>query len=89
MRAFPTVLKKLIDLTEDDELKESLDDVMTDSSYTAPEALWEIRGEQVTALLNDYVEHGKGRKEEWFAKVLAHFSMQPIKKIREFLESLP
>lgn len=70
MRAFPTVLKKLIDLAEDKELKESLNKVMVDASFTAPEALWDIRGEQVTVLLNDYLSKGTGRKDEWFAKVI-------------------
>lgn len=37
MRAFTTVLKNLIDLAEDKELKESLNKVMVDASFTAPE----------------------------------------------------
>lgn len=89
MRAFITVLKNLIDLAEDKDLKESLNNVMADASFTAPEALWDIRGEQVTALLNDYLSNGTGRKTEWFAKVLAEYSTQPIEDIRKFQETLP
>lgn len=88
MRAFTTVLKNLIDLAEDKELKESLNKVMVDASFTAPEALWDIRGQQVTAVLNDYLEQGNGRKSEWFAKVLAEYSTQPIEDIRKFLETV-
>lgn len=88
MRAFPNVLKKLIDLAEDKELKESLNKVMVDASFTAPEALWDIRGEQVAVLLNDYLSKGTGRKDEWFAKVLAEYSMQPLAEIRAYQESL-
>lgn len=89
MRAFPTVLKKLIDLAKDKELKESLNKVMVDASFTAPEALWDIRGEQVTVVLNDYLANGTGRKDEWFAKVLVEYSTQPLEDIRKFQESLP
>lgn len=89
MRAFPTVLKNLIDLAEDKDLKESLNKVMVDASYTAPEALWDIRGEQVTVVLNNYLANGTGRKDEWFAKVLAEYSTQPIEGIRKFQETLP
>ena len=88
MRAFPTVLKKLIDLAEDKELKESLKKVMVDASFTAPEALWDIRGEQVAVLLNDYLSKGTGRKDEWFAKVLAEYSTQPLADIRAYQETL-
>ena len=88
MRAFTTVLKNLIDLAEDKELKESLNKVMVDASFTAPEALWDIRGQQVNVVLNDYLEHGKERKSEWFAKVLAEYSTQPLEDIRKFQESL-
>lgn len=89
MRAFPTVLKNLIYLTEDKDLKESLNTVMADASFTAPEALWNNRGELVTLVLNNYLANGPGRKDEWFAKVLAEYSMQPIEDIRKFQESLP
>lgn len=88
MRAFPTVLKNLIYLTEDKDLKESLNTVMVDASFTAPEDLWNNRGELVTLVLNNYLANGPGRKDEWFAKVLAEYSMQPIEEIRKFQESL-
>lgn len=39
MRAFPTVLKKLIDLAEDKELKESLNKVMVDASFSEMEKM--------------------------------------------------
>lgn len=89
MRAFLTVLKNLMDLAEDKELKESLNKVMVDASFTAPEALWDIRGEQVTIMLNDYLNNGSGRKTEWFAKMLVEYSTQPIEEIRKFLEAMP
>ena len=88
MRQFVTVLKKLIELSEDKELTDALNKIVVDASYTAPEAQWEIRGEQVSVALNDYLANGKDRKSEWFAKVLSEFSTQPIEKIREFQETL-
>ena len=87
-RDFLTVLDKLIDLTEDAELKAQFNKVKSDTHMTAPEASWEIRGEQVSVALNDYLANGKDRKSEWFAKVLSEFSTQPIEKIREFQETL-
>ena len=88
MRAFPTVLQNLIDLTEDKDLKESLNTVMVNARFTAPEALWNVRGEFVTAVLNNYLANGPGRKDEWFAKVLAEYSTQPFEDIRKFQETL-
>ena len=87
-RDFLTVLDKLIDLTEDEELKTQFNKVKTDTKLTAPEARWEIRGEQVMGYLNDYIEAGKERKEEWFAKVLSEYSQKPIEEVRVFLSRL-
>ena len=72
----------------DKELTDALNKIVVDASYTAPESQWEIRGEQVSIALNNYLANGKDRKSEWFARVLSEFSTQPIEKIREFQETL-
>lgn len=87
-RDFLTVLDKLIDLTEDDELKAKFTKVKSDTHMTAPEARWEIRGEQVMGYLNDYIDTGKERTEEWFAQVLSEYSQKPIEEVRVFLSRL-
>lgn len=87
-RDFLTVLEKLIDLTEDDELKAQFTKVKSDTHMTAPEARWEIRGEQVMGYLNDYIDTGKERTEEWFAQVLSEYSQKPIEEVRVFLSRL-
>jgi len=84
-RDFLTVLDKLIDLTEDEELKAQFNKVKSDTHMTAPEARWEIRGEQVMGYLNDYINAGNKRKEEWFAQVLSEYSQKPIEEVRVFL----
>ena len=60
MRQFVTVLKKLIELSEDKELTDALNKIVVDASYTAPEAQWEIRGEQVSVALNNYLANANG-----------------------------
>lgn len=87
-RDFLTVLDKLIDLTEDEELKAQFNKVKSDTHMTAPEARWEIRGEQVMGYLNDYIDTGKERTEEWFAQVLSEYSQKPIEEVRVFLSRL-
>lgn len=87
-RDFLTVLDKLIDLTEDEELKAQFIKVKSDTHMTAPEARWEIRGEQVMGYLNDYIDAGKERTEEWFAQVLSEYSQKPIEEVRVFLSRL-
>lgn len=83
MRNFTDVLQKLITLSKDDELTGQFNKIYEDTTMTAPEARWEIRGRQVSDALFNYSCTGKGSTEDWFAGLLAEFTQKSIDECKK------
>ena len=75
MRDFITVVKKVADMSKDDSLTAKIKKIIDDSAFTAPEARWEIRGEELAYALQTFAqEHNDAAREDWFLEILVEWS---------------
>ena len=89
MREFTNVLTYMISLCEDNfDLKHKLEKVYEDSSFTAPEALWDIRGREVSDILYYYACAGSKPYSQEFLAILGAFTERPETELREFIQKL-
>lgn len=89
MRNFTDVLTDMINQCEGNfELKHQLEQVFVDSTFTAPEALWEIRGRQVSDLLYNYAVAGEKPYSSDFLGALCIFTQKPETELRQFIQNV-
>ena len=89
MRNFIEVLEAMIKQCEGNlELKKKLEHVYVDSTFTAPEALWDIRGRQVSDILYNYAVAGDKPYSNDFLGALCIFTEKPETELRQFIQTV-
>lgn len=89
MRNFIEVLEAMIKQCEGNfELKKKLEQVYVDSTFTAPEALWDIRGRQVSDILYNYAVAGDKPYSNDFLDALCIFTEKPETELRQFIQTV-
>ena len=89
MRNFIEVLEAMIKQCEGNfELKKTLEHVYVDSTFTAPEALWDIRGRQVSDILYNYAVAGDKPYSNDFLGALCIFTEKPETELRQFIQTV-
>ena len=89
MRNFIEVLEAMIKQCEGNfELKQKLEHVYVDSTFTAPEALWDIRGRQVSDILYNYAVAGDKPYSNDFLGALCIFTEKPETELRQFIQTV-
>lgn len=79
-RNFITVLESMIDampkfdIRGSEKFKIKLQNIIKDSNFTAPEVLWEIRGSDVSSLLDEFIADNL-EIPGWFVKILSIFTL--------------
>lgn len=84
MRNFFDVINKLISLAEDKDFKKGLESIQDSATYTAPEALWEWRGREVSDLIYNgcFKEYAN---EEWFISLFMEFTEHTRAEVLTFI----
>lgn len=88
MRNFIDVLKKITKMSDDVELTQQFDKIYEDTTFTAPENWWEIRGRQVSDALYNYSVSNKRALEDWFVSLVAEFTQKTNAECIEFIKSV-
>ena len=88
MRNFIDVLQKLITMSKDNELTKQFNKIYEDTTMTAPEAWWEIRGRQVSDALYNYSVSNSNAIEDWYASLVAEFTQKSTNECKKFIESV-
>ena len=79
----------MISLCEDNfDLKHKLESVYEDATFTAPEALWDIRGRQVSDILYNYAVSGDKPYSPEFLSILGAFTEHSETELREFIQKI-
>lgn len=87
MRNFFDVINKLISLAEDKDFKKGLESIQDSAAYTAPEALWEWRGREVSDLIYNgcFKEYAN---EEWFISLFMEFTEHTRDEVLTFINDI-
>lgn len=88
MRNFMDVLRKLKSMSEDSELTKQFEAVESDATFTAPEALWEIRGRQVSDILYNYAVANEHATDDWYLSLLGEFTQKTNEECLNFVKGL-
>ena len=83
MRNFITVMNTLIRMSKDQKLTEQLEAILRDTSMTAPEARWQIRGQQVADVLYSYTISNDNATLDWYAELVAEFTCKPTEAVKQ------
>ncbi len=87
MRNFYTVISKLIELAKDSDFKKCLESIQDSAAYTAPEVLWEWRGQEVSNLIYNgcFEEYAN---EEWFISLFVEFTTHSRDEVLTYINDI-
>ena len=88
MRDFNEVVLKMLEVAKDVEsyqFKTHLNNILVENEILAPEAIWDVKGKQVSDLLYNYIMAGPDPYADWFIKVLQIFTEKSEEDLKKYI----